>query len=144
MRQQPLSGYLSVGINGSQKTVHRLVALAFLGSPPSAAHGVNHKDGNKTNNRIDNLEWMTQKQNLRHAVEVLGLMRGTHKNAKVTPERVIQIREMRTRGVSVRDVADAHGISKQLVSAIIAGREWAWVKSDHTICVQKRRRVQSP
>ena len=53
-------GYLRVQINGKHHYVHRLVALAFLGPPPSENHTmVMHIDSNPANNRADNLEWVT-------------------------------------------------------------------------------------
>ena len=62
------SGYCVVGICGSLFNVHRLVAHAFLGPPPSeAAWEVNHVDGNRSNNRIDNLEWVSHSENTRHS-----------------------------------------------------------------------------
>ena len=63
-------GYAQINICGSGKRktvfVHKIVAEAFLGLRKNK-YGVNHKDCNKTNNRVDNLEWCTPKENIRHA-----------------------------------------------------------------------------
>jgi len=63
-------GYLTVGLSKNRKsknyTVHRLLATHYLPNPNNYPF-VNHKDGNKTNNYIDNLEWCTGKQNSEHA-----------------------------------------------------------------------------
>ena len=61
------SGYCEVEICDRNFKVHRLVAHAFLGPPPSkAVWQVNHIDGNCSNNRIDNLEWVSHSENIRH------------------------------------------------------------------------------
>lgn len=54
-------------------TVHRLVLLSFVGPPEDSLFEVNHKDGNKLNNRLDNLEWCSRRDNHKHA-RSLGLM----------------------------------------------------------------------
>lgn len=75
IRKQVLSkdGYCIVGLYLNQIErkfkVHRLVAITFLGLPPSISHQVNHKDANKLNNTPENLEWVTHKENLNHSNE---------------------------------------------------------------------------
>ena len=74
------NGYLSVDLyaDGERKTkrVHRLVAEAFIPNLNNKSE-VNHKDGNKLNNNVDNLEWVTTKENIRHAW-ANGLMRPSY------------------------------------------------------------------
>lgn len=64
------AGYETVVLCVAQKretlTIHRLVACAFLGTPESKMD-VNHIDGNKRNNRLDNLEWVSRSENIAHA-----------------------------------------------------------------------------
>lgn len=71
------NGYFAVQlycgkVNGKKKYklqyIHRLVAMAFIDNPDNFPE-VNHKDGNKANNSLDNLEWVTGLQNKRHAIE---------------------------------------------------------------------------
>lgn len=67
------SGYLSVmmGGLGIRQYIHRLVAAAFLDSNIEC-NQVNHKNGIKSDNRAENLEWVTSSQNIRHSYDVLG------------------------------------------------------------------------
>jgi len=73
-------GYWTVGLqkdrNGMKTTyIHRLIAMAFIPNPEQKPN-VNHKDGNRANKDINNLEWCTQKENVRHAIDVLGVKYG--------------------------------------------------------------------
>ena len=62
------SGYSIVAISNTKVLVHRLVAFAFLGPPPDkTAWEVHHRDGDPANNRVENLEYVTRSQNMRHA-----------------------------------------------------------------------------
>jgi hypothetical protein len=60
--------YLAVRIDGKTMKVHRLVALHFLPNP-KLLREVNHKDGDSHNNNVDNLEWTTRSENMKHAVK---------------------------------------------------------------------------
>jgi len=66
-------GYLMASLytnnKGRRISIHRLVAFTYLGSPPSKKYVVNHKDGNKLNNNVSNLEWVTQSENIKHAYD---------------------------------------------------------------------------
>lgn len=68
LKQYNVNGYKHVKIGNKLIYVHRLVATAFIPNPDNKPQ-VNHKDGNKSNNNVNNLEWVTAKENSRHAVE---------------------------------------------------------------------------
>lgn len=70
-----------IRVNGDSKNihVHRLVALAFIPNPRGCTQ-INHIDGNKLNNNIDNLEWCTCRENCRHREDVIYM--GHHKGGR--------------------------------------------------------------
>lgn len=61
-----LNGYEKLSLKGKPFRVHRLVAQAFIPNTDPAKKCVNHKDGNKRNNCVENLEWVTDAENMLH------------------------------------------------------------------------------
>lgn len=113
------------GGDGSRKDflVHRLVMLAFHGRSDLQ---VNHINGVKTDNRLENLEYCSQSHNIKHAFE-LGLMHGSkgerNGRSKLTEEQVREIRHGNG-GLTQKEVAAKHGIDKAQVYRIRLGKTW--------------------
>lgn len=118
-------------VNGITYTrqMHRVVLMAFVPCPGSE-YVVNHKDGDKHNNHLENLEWVTQKDNIRHA-KLMGLARyakGDDSGAsKITEEFVRIIKKMLSDGVIQKQIAKHFGISAKMVTDINTGRTWKHV-----------------
>ncbi len=124
-------GYFLVGLskNGVRTTysVARIVAKTFLPNPDKKPE-VNHKNGIKTDNRIDNLEWATSRENARHAVRT-GLrvpVRGSQQGpSKLKEGQVIQIKkEPHTKRAIL---AHRYGVTIHTIDGIRAGRLWGWL-----------------
>lgn len=131
--QRLLKGYPGVTINGAPRnkrlfTVHSLVAAAFIGPRPTPKHQVNHKDGLKTNNALQNLEYATSKENINHSWNVLGNSRYGEDNpaAKLTVDEVRKIRsEYVPRKMGFHRLAKKFGVSQHLIVLIIQRKKWA-------------------
>lgn len=104
--------------------VHRLVAQAFC-EKAEGANQVNHKNGDRLDNRADNLEWVTPSQNHTHSRRVLLQCRGEdHGLARLNWGAVNEIRVARRVGVSVKNLAKEFGVSDTTIRSIVAGRTW--------------------
>ena len=111
-------GYLLTGlcVDGkiSQKTTHRLVAIAFLEKPEGKDY-VNHIDGDKTNNHVNNLEWCTPSDNAIHAYD--NGLRVSNRALRIYDDRPYvfeevqsAIQEMRAAGMSCGEIAEKYGV----------------------------------
>lgn len=89
--------YESVLINGKRFYVHRLVAMAFIPNPNEYPQ-INHKNGNKKDNSVENLEWCTQKQNNEHAWRT-GLSKGYERTQDYKKQVSETVKNLWTQGV---------------------------------------------
>jgi hypothetical protein len=127
-------GYRQVNLrtdDGKFKTqlVHQLVLLAWVGPRPQGAV-VNHINGDKTDNRLDNLEYCSQSENMEHSCR-LGLSpkpptrRGKNApKAKLCEEQVLALRELAAKGARVTDLAAAFGITSATASKVVLRQTW--------------------
>jgi hypothetical protein len=119
--------YLHVHLGrGNIKQVHRLVAETFLPNIDNLPQ-INHRDENKLNNCVDNLEWCSIRYNNTYGSRV-DLKKGErHHGAKLTENQVHEIKYLYEQGVLQKEIARTYGVSKQHISTIISGRCWGWV-----------------
>jgi len=132
-------------INGKQETflVHRLVALTFIENEDDK-RTVNHKDGNKSNNVVDNLEWSTHSEQMFHSSRVLNrdyasrkvnitdklrkqsainCSKNGMKNRIVSDEDMQQIHTLRSQGLSHQKISDRlnNKVSRRTIGRVING-----------------------
>jgi hypothetical protein len=128
------TGYKVVSLGGKNYRIHKLVILAFMPNPLNLPI-TNHKDGNKTNNHIDNLEWSTYSHNTKHAYDT-GLikqdwayLRGEKSHfAKLTKEQALTIKyELLPKRVSLRKIAKQYGVTLKTIWSISKGQNWGWL-----------------
>jgi hypothetical protein len=121
IQQKTTEGYMTIGLGdkrGINNTyrVHRLVAMAFLGASDVKADDeterdqVNHIDSNRSNNNVDNLEWVTPKENMKHAVEFGRLKKYCKKVVQMKDDEII--REFS----SITKAAESVGVTKASLS----------------------------
>ncbi len=128
-------GYERVGLHGQGEDatklinvfVHRLVAKAFVPNPGNKPE-TNHKNGIKTDNRAENLEWCTRSENELHAYASGLAKRGSgHGNAKIDENDVKTIRKLRKEGVSLPQLSAKFSLSQSALSSICHYKVWKHV-----------------
>jgi hypothetical protein len=109
--------------------VHRLVAQCFIDNPENKPQ-VNHKNGDKTDNRAINLEWCTAKENVAHSNELkLNVPNfGTnHGMSKLTPKIVCDARRLKKEGYTYKSIAKHYGVSESVIGRACKGETWGHV-----------------
>lgn len=120
------NGYLMTSLGGTTKQeTHRFVAWAFLGEQVGALH-VNHKDGNKQNNCILNLEYISCGDNHVHALATRGKF-GYLENSKLSAEQVLSIYGRLLIGEVVQDLATEYGVDRHTISGIKTRKRWNYL-----------------
>ena len=154
-----MGGYAQLALSGLKKRrayVHHLVAEAFIGPRP-VGFVINHKDANKTNNSIENLEYVTYSENAKHAVKNVVRRKGPKKtpsvnvgpqigeshwtarrpdliakgtkmpHSKMTADQVLDARNRVAGGEMQKTVAKEMNVSGAQMSRIIRGTRWKYL-----------------
>lgn len=119
---------LMVNKNRDFKKVHVLVMLTFIGKKEIGIE-VNHKDGNKANNLLSNLEYVTTSENRKHAYR-LGLRQPVnvkgerHHLSIITKEDSLKIKKLLNEGNTLQFIADKFNVSLKPIFSIKKGTHW--------------------
>ncbi len=121
---------LTAGGKPATRKVHQLVATAFLWPQPGLEP--NHKNGDKTDNRLVNLELVTRSENLRHAIRT-GLRvcpaGEKHYRAKLSEDSVREVRVLRASGLTQRAIGKRVGVTQGCIGPVLRGETWKHVEA---------------
>ena len=131
--RQPKTGHVTVQLwrDGRSKTitVSRLMALAFIGPPPTADHQAAHNDGNPANNVPSNIRWATNLENAAdrrmHGRNLIG---ERHPAVILTEDRVRRIRQQHAQGMSLAALGQLHGVHLGTVWRLVKRLTWQHVE----------------
>jgi hypothetical protein len=119
---------INLNINGTSKTckIHRLVAKTFIPNPDNKCC-INHIDGDKLNNEVINLEWVTHQENSKHAHK-MGLTNNSgskNGNSKLTEKDVLEIRELYDKGnTTYQKISEIYNVTSAMINDIINRKNW--------------------
>lgn len=113
-------GYVIISIFSKPYLLHRIIAETFLSNPLNLPQ-INHKNGIKTDNRVENLEWCNQSHNIRHALDT-----GLNQYKKLTEEQVRKIKYEHN-NLSHTQIAKIYNISRPSITLIRNNKSWKHV-----------------
>lgn len=124
-------GYLSIELGYRNRyLLHRLVALTFLENKLNKPC-VNHINGIKTDNNINNLEWVTYSENEIHSRRILNkkpICGESHKRSKLTEKQVIEIKTRIKNGEKNKDIYKDYNVTDRNISDIRHNKRWKHIK----------------
>lgn len=130
------SGYLRVAMSVGGKTkhllLHRVILCTYTVESLNSPLEVNHIDGNKLNNRLDNLEWVTRSENLKHAFRLgLNSSKGElNGKAVINESQVIEIYHLCASGMANTEIAKLYGVTKSAIGKIKSKSNWEYLLKD--------------
>lgn len=121
------SGYVIINLakNGIVRKfiIHRLVAQSFIQNPEKKSE-INHKNGIKKDNRVENLEWCTRSENCKHSFDIGLSKRGEdHYKTKLTEKQVIKIKRNKN-NLTVTEMAKKYHVTYECIRKIIKNYNW--------------------
>lgn len=140
------NGYKAVSLNTKddkriQRRIHRLIMMTFCYFPGCENFDVNHKDGNKFNNNISNLEWVTPKENIHHAI-LTGLRKDwsgeNNPLSKISMNDAVNISKMVIDGYTNDQIISIiPTANNSIITQIILGNTWSSIIDKETVNLMK-------
>lgn len=126
LRNKYPSVHIPIGNRYKSYYVHGLVTAVFIGPCPTGKQ-VNHKNGIKTDNRVENLEYMTPKENMNHAYRTglkISPKGKDHWKSKLDEKQAMEIINLHRAGVSPKEISKIFSISLSNISFIVNRKSW--------------------
>lgn len=122
-------GYFQITLDNTTFKVHRWVAETFIPNPDNKSQ-VNHINGIKTDNRVENLEWCTPRENVKHSYRTgLACNKGErHPRSKLTDSLVREFRERCEAGEKITQIAREYNLHHSTVQKAVRGNHWRHIK----------------
>jgi DNA-binding CsgD family transcriptional regulator len=113
--------------------VHRALAIVFIqNTDPTTLTQVNHKDSNRRNNSIENLEWVSPKGNYQHGIEFGNMLIGRlGYRATISDETVRQVCSLLCEGKKIMEICKITGLNKSTVYSIKSKQSWSHISNDY-------------
>lgn len=111
--------------------IHRLVAIAFIGYMDNLY--VNHKNGNKQDNRLCNIEWVTPSENMLHSVYEIDNGNNVKRGSQLSEHEIEQIRELIESGETIGSILEKFNISGSMYKRIFGKKKRLWKFSEKEI-----------